>query len=152
MSDNELVFQRIHPARQPVLTIAADTLAVRTAALSQGQILPLAVDAAMLAIVSATVAGVNFKPATVNGGLDKKTIAKVYITSNANITAVAADTGGGTVLHKVGLGGLNVCVVVRPDSTTGYVKILATTTSGSVVSATVEHRGYSTTTASVTLA
>lgn len=151
MNDKQIK-ARIHPVREPALTIATDSTAAKAAAATQGQINSVDTTTPMLAIVSSTVARVSVKPVTAANGPDKKSPVKVYLTSNAAITAVAAASGGGTVLHKVGLGGLHMCVVVRPDSTTGLAKIEATTTAGSVVSATVEHRGYATATAEVTLA
>lgn len=142
---------RIHPVRQPALTVNADGAAALAAAATQGQINSVNTTTPMLAIMSSTVARVSVRPVTAANGPDKKSVVRIYLTSNDTITAVEPASGGGTVLHKVGLGGLNVCAVVRPDPTTGLVKIEATTAAGSVVSATVEHRGYSTATNEVTL-
>lgn len=151
MNDKQIK-ARIHPVREPALTIATDSPAAKAAAATQGQINSVDTTTPMLAIVSSTVARVSVKPVTAANGPDKKSPVKVYLTSNDTITGAVAVSGGGTVLHRVGLGGLNVCIVVRPDSSTGLVKIEATTAAGAVVSATVEHRGYATATAAVTLA
>lgn len=149
----KLIHQYLHPIPQITLSGAASAAMAK-----QGQFQAFDDATPIVDATDATNAAgafrLRFKPCGLLGGLDKKSVVKIYVEpGSGNVSAGAINSTLGEIVAQIGATGSAV-IVVKPDPTTGKIDITIPLSAGAGTAATltVEHRHFCSAPESVTSA